>query len=203
MPRLRHLDLILEDDDPGSATVVFIEAPLLRTVLINFAPARVVLPWAQLTSLPLRSVFPEDCSPILEQTRNLIFCHLFLLSDDDGILNANPDIILRSLTSLKLEADPIADWDYLHTFTLPSLRCLDITEKSLGPNPLQCLASFISTSGCNLQELIMRQKHGIPRRAYCEAFPSVDCSFFGDGEESESTDTEGESSDEESSSESE
>ncbi|KAJ7187858.1 hypothetical protein C8R46DRAFT_3065 [Mycena filopes] len=177
MPRLRHLDLTFEGDDSEYATFVSLEAPLLRTVLLTFNPARVDLPWAQLTSLTLRSVFPEDCSPVLEQTTNLISCELRLILGD---ADPNPPVVtLRSLTSLKLEAVPIVV--YLHSFTVPSLHCLDIPENLLGSNPLQYLASFISNSNCHLHELIMR-RHSIPRSAYRAAFPSIKFSFGADGE---------------------
>ncbi|KAJ7187860.1 hypothetical protein C8R46DRAFT_3088 [Mycena filopes] len=186
MPRLRHLDLNFEDDE-STPVLVFSEAPLLRTALLTFNPAKVGLPWAQLTSLTLRYVYPSECSPVLEQSPNLIFCHLHLISDDD---NPNfPDITLRSLTSLKLEEDPITD--YLNTLTVPSLRCLDLTEDFLGSDPLRYLASFISKSGCKLQELIMSERHGISRNAYREAFPSINFSFVADGEATDGSEASG------------
>ncbi|KAJ7187792.1 hypothetical protein C8R46DRAFT_1340738 [Mycena filopes] len=206
MPRLHHLDLNFDDYNEFESDAVLVlsasDAPLLRTVLLTHNPATVALPWAQLTSLTLRDVFPSEFSQLLGQTPNLIFCHLkFILEDDD--ITPNP-ITLRHLASLKLEVKALYPiHDYLHAFTVPSLRCLETTEVSLGRDPLQSLALSMSRSGCNLQELIIRQKHGISRRAYRGAFPSVNCSFFGDGEESESSSTEGESSDEENSSESE
>ncbi|KAJ7187762.1 hypothetical protein C8R46DRAFT_1183515 [Mycena filopes] len=187
MPRLRHLDLKLDDYyRPDSAILVFPEsdAPLLRTVLLDFNPVLVALPWTQLTSLTLRYVFPSGCSPVLEQTPNLIFCHLNLIFDDHP--GPNP-ITLRHLTSLKLEAlDPIPH--FLHALTVPSLRGLDLPEHFLGPNPLQTLASFMSKSNCSLQELIMRENHMFPRNlrrsTYREAFPLINVSFVdGDGEE--------------------
>ncbi|KAJ7173556.1 hypothetical protein C8R46DRAFT_946230 [Mycena filopes] len=194
MPRLRYIDLNFDEEYTESRVLAFSEVPLLRTVLITFNPVALGLPWAQLTSLTLRCVYPRECCPVLEQSPNLIFCHLSFIWDDDE--TNLPGITLRSLTTLKLAADPFAN--YLYTFTVPSLCCLDITEDFLGPTPLQYLASFISKSGCSLQELIMREGHSIPRSAYRKTFPSINFSFFGDDEkvtkdsESESSDTESE-----------
>ncbi|KAJ7187796.1 hypothetical protein C8R46DRAFT_1052603 [Mycena filopes] len=179
MPRLRHLDLDFEDDYSDSRVLVVPEAPLLRTVILTFTPARVALPWAQLTSLTLRYVFSRECSPVLEQTPHLTFCHLILLPGD---VDSSRPITLRSLTSFKLDVLDLFP-HYLHTFTVPSLRRLEITENFIGPDPLQSLASFISKSGCNLQELIMHKKHSISRSAYRETFPSINFSFLADGEE--------------------
>ncbi|KAJ7187853.1 hypothetical protein C8R46DRAFT_3014 [Mycena filopes] len=181
MPRLRQCELAFDDNDPDSAVTVFSNAPLLRTVILDFNPSTPILPWEQLTSLTLRYVYPSECSPVLEQTTKLTFCHLILVLDDDNDRDP-PVVTLRSLTSLKLEADPTADSSWLHAFTVPSLRCLDITEDLLRPNPLQSLALFISNSSCHLHELIMRRKHNIPRSAYREAFPSINFSFIADGE---------------------
>ncbi|KAJ7185641.1 hypothetical protein C8R46DRAFT_1061290 [Mycena filopes] len=179
MPRLRHLDLFFQYEFRESAVLVFSEAPLLRTVILTYTAKMVALPWAQLTSLTLRYLYPSECSPVLKQTTNLAFCHLLLFDEDDLI--PTPVVVLPSLTSLKLEEDPIPD--YLHTFNVPSLRCLEITEGFLGPNPVQSLASFISRSGCNLQQLIMCRKPSILRSAYREAFPSISFSFIADGED--------------------
>ncbi|KAJ7187775.1 hypothetical protein C8R46DRAFT_1031 [Mycena filopes] len=185
MPRLRHLDLdfntpcIAESGFELSAS----EAPLLRTVFLTFNPATVDLPWTQLTSLTLRYVYPHECSPVLEETTNLTFCHLLLVFNEDDF-DTSPDVTLRSLTSFKLEAASASDSipEYLHTFAVPSLRSLEITEGFLGHDPLQSLALFMSKAGCNLQEVIMHNKHGISRTSYRAAFPLINVSFIADGE---------------------
>ncbi|KAJ7932352.1 hypothetical protein B0H13DRAFT_1701265 [Mycena leptocephala] len=94
MPLLRHLDLFL--DFPVVATEVFTfrEVPLLRTAILNDdAASSLVLPWAQLTSLTLVTVYPRAYVPILQKTTNLIRCELEVCfdSDNDG---PGPDVTL-------------------------------------------------------------------------------------------------------------
>ncbi|KAJ7187786.1 hypothetical protein C8R46DRAFT_1297 [Mycena filopes] len=192
MPRLRHLDLNFDDYNELESEAVLVfsasEAPLLRTVLLTYNPVTVALPWAQLTSLTLHYVYPGECSPVLEQTTNLLFCHLDLVSDGDD-LAPNP-VTLRHLTSLKLEAASELIPEYLHTFLVPSLRSLEINEGFLWHDPLQSLTAFMSKSGCNLQEIIIPEKHNISRSAYREAFPLISFSFianWGDTDGSEAT----------------
>jgi hypothetical protein len=60
------------------------------------------LPWAQLTSLTLIDVFPEQCAPILQHRSNLVHCELELIEDFAGVI---PDTSLLSLRSLALNGD--------------------------------------------------------------------------------------------------
>ncbi|KAJ7187847.1 hypothetical protein C8R46DRAFT_1340781 [Mycena filopes] len=183
MPRLRHLDLYLKNDNSKASTVLgFVRAPLLRTVVLTYNPVSVALPWAQLTSLTLRNIRPSDCSPVLKQARSLTSCDLLLVFDPDSF-DLGPDITFRYLTSLTLDVNALLGAsaipaEYLHTFTVPSLRSLKIPEGFLGRDPVRALASFISKSGCKLQGLDMGGKCRISRRAYREAFPSINFSFL-------------------------
>ncbi|KAJ7859482.1 hypothetical protein B0H14DRAFT_628394 [Mycena olivaceomarginata] len=83
MPLLRSLDLSLINfnQDFITAKVVFPEAHLLRTVVLNDHAAEVLtLPWVQLTSLTLHRVYPQECVPILQYTSNLVHCKLALVT---------------------------------------------------------------------------------------------------------------------------
>ncbi|KAJ7128861.1 hypothetical protein C8R46DRAFT_1144155 [Mycena filopes] len=163
MPRLRHLDLYFQHaDDSESKFLVISDAPLLRTVYVGAHLARVVLPWAQLTSLTLWEVCFRECGPVLEQTANLISCKLGLLNLEDSFNPTQPSPItllhLKSFQLLLVDCSECERVIPLNTLTTPSLRCLDISEELLGrDDPVQTLTSFMSRSDCDLQELVIRE----------------------------------------------
>ncbi|KAJ7161219.1 hypothetical protein C8R46DRAFT_1223525 [Mycena filopes] len=187
MPALRYLDLAIDDDRGPNGLTVFGEAPLLRSVILNYFAARVViLPWAQLTSLRLDRMYPRECVPVLQQTPNLIHCHLGVLSplDDD---NDWPEVTLLHLESLVLLPFSKGDWDpeiipgYLETFFVPALRRLHTVDLFLHKsNPVDSLKSFISESGCKPQAIsILLERQSITASAYRQAFPLIHISFDG------------------------
>ncbi|KAJ7044693.1 hypothetical protein C8F04DRAFT_1069204 [Mycena alexandri] len=180
MPLLRHLDLILHstDVDPRVHPLVFGEAPLLRSVVLNdFAALMVILPWVQLTSLTFRRAYPHKCDPVLKQTPNLVYCKLHLANHPPTTW---PDVTLPCLESLSLVPaslmHPIAQTRYLETFIVPALCKLHIEETIL-ENPIDTLTSFILKSGCRLREMYISGKRRVSREAYSQAFPSVKLSF--------------------------
>jgi hypothetical protein len=170
LPLLRHVDLTAEADPLG---IIIHDAPLLRTAILSTIDlSNVILPWGQLTSLTLNRLEPYDCAPILQQTSNLVHCELILFDWQYDDSNPPPDIPLPCLESLTLN-----DWEgalpgYLHTFVVPALRSLRVPEPWLEPNPIAALASFISKSGCKLQELHLTQISD-PGTPYHKAFPSI------------------------------
>ncbi|KAJ7347382.1 hypothetical protein DFH08DRAFT_1002199 [Mycena albidolilacea] len=152
--------------------------PLLRhlhlksAVLNDVAASSIVLPWAQLTSLALRKVFLHECAPILKQTSNLVHCDLQL----SFVEYDHSDITLPCLESLALNIpDPLGPVrQYLALFITPALRRLRIPEHFLGPDAIRSLTAFITTSGCELQELHITGKQSIPSKSrYREALHSV------------------------------
>ncbi|KAF8145288.1 hypothetical protein K438DRAFT_1991924 [Mycena galopus ATCC 62051] len=181
MPQLCHLELLLEEHYSSSTQVALCEAPLLRTVVANGAALRnIILPWAQLTSLALCEVFPRECTPILRHTINLVHCELGFIGGMEDI----PDVTLLSLQSLTLTAwfDFIVDdtmTGYLETLIVPELRHLRVPESFLGLNAIDSLASFVSKSGCKLQELCITSRKSVSYRAYQEAFPLTAVSLAG------------------------
>ncbi|KAJ7917683.1 hypothetical protein B0H13DRAFT_319864 [Mycena leptocephala] len=114
MPLLRHLDLVLKDHFSTANVIVCSEAPMLRSVILNdLAASKVILPWAQLTSLTLTTVYPRECAPLLKETPNLVHCELGLvLNDDDDMSSA--EIQLPCLESLTLKYKYQSMTDYLH-----------------------------------------------------------------------------------------
>ncbi|KAF7334452.1 F-box domain-containing protein [Mycena venus] len=188
MPLLRCLDLELDGD--LHELLEFHGVPLLRAVTLDYNAARnVTLPWGQLTFVTLHEVASKECVPILQQATNLVYCQLdFCLSycEDESL----PDVTLPYLKSLCcndiLYNDPEAE--YLDNFIVPSLRTLQITETLLRPDPIDSLASFISKSGCKLEEVRITGKRLVSGSSYREVFPSIRTFFFtgafvGDGKE--------------------
>ncbi|KAJ7623938.1 hypothetical protein DFH06DRAFT_1481777 [Mycena polygramma] len=190
MPLLRHLEVALSGGTPESVSLH--EVPLLRTVVLDAAAAlRIVLPWAQLTSLTLLNIYPSDCVPILIQAHNLVHCELDLFFNEFGI-EPRRDITLPHLHSLVFpgSGEPIVT-DFLPTLIVPALRSLEIPENLLVPNPIESLTVFISKSGCRLQELHLTGtgESLLPHKSYRQAFPflrrfSCDREMASDGENS-------------------
>ncbi|KAJ7161199.1 hypothetical protein C8R46DRAFT_1285293 [Mycena filopes] len=147
MPLLRHLD-ILTDGDEVFGTIVFPEAPLLRSVIIdaNVVALTLILPWAQLTSLQLNRVYPAECVPILQQTPNWVHCQFSLVAAGD---TPWPDMMLMRLESLIFSDNGDTVEGYFEIFSVPSLRKLHIPERCL-QTPIDSLTSFMSNSGCKL-----------------------------------------------------
>ncbi|KAF7334504.1 F-box domain-containing protein [Mycena venus] len=185
IPLLRGLHLSLNDFDP-QLKVAFHDMPMLRTVTLNdYATLSVILPWAQLTSITLLSVYPSECVPILQQALNLVHCSIGACLEV-GNEHPVPDIRLPSLESLILEDPaPFPLTGFLQKFLVPALHSLEISERSLGPNPIESLASFISKSGCELQQLRITGYGdlAVSEASYRTAFPSVprmSFSIYGD-----------------------
>jgi hypothetical protein len=173
MPLLRHLDVDLQDD--LDIVIVCSEAPMLRTVILNdLAALKVTLPWAQLTSLTLKTVYPRECAPLLKQTPNLVHCELDLVLDGHGVDGAEIQLLCLESLTLEYEYQPTIT-DYLYTFLVPALRSLQVTERFLGTNPIEALTLFISKSGCQLQELSIMGEISVIKDLpeYRRALPSI------------------------------
>ncbi|KAJ6562372.1 hypothetical protein B0H19DRAFT_1144296 [Mycena capillaripes] len=172
MPLLRHLDLWVAENSDPIFTVALREVPLLRTLIFDdVAAASVTLPWAQLTSLTLRNIFPRECVPILQQTSDLLHCELNLYRDWDDQLPL-PDIRLLRLESLVLnQSSPVTG--YLETLIAPALRSLQVSEEFLYPNPIDSLSIFLLKSGCNLESVDITGPISTPEDSYRRAFPSI------------------------------
>ncbi|KAJ6562482.1 hypothetical protein B0H19DRAFT_98435 [Mycena capillaripes] len=176
MPLLRHLDLFLgvggPDDghSPRACNTAFCEAPLLRIAFLHTSALHFTLPWAQLTSLTLNMVYPDEWYSILQQTSRLVHCNL---NFDIVYAHPIPDIALPCLESLAFKAEwAVSALGYLGAFIVPALRSLRIPERFLMPNPIDSLKSFVSKSGCELQRLHIVGE-GVTGHAYHEAFPSI------------------------------
>ncbi|KAF8207679.1 hypothetical protein K438DRAFT_342486 [Mycena galopus ATCC 62051] len=178
MPLLHHLDLRLhEDSEVAVNTIAFRQLPLLRSVALNdIAASWVILPWDQLTSLVLNSVYLHECVPILEQTSNLAHCelHIFAFGADTTHV-----ISLPCLQSLVLIHPGLRQHSgrYLESFIVPVLRSLQIPEIFLGDEPIRFLTEFVSRSGSKLQEVRVTDVR-LSRNLYLEALHSVHRLYF-------------------------
>ncbi|KAJ6472766.1 hypothetical protein C8R47DRAFT_1199902 [Mycena vitilis] len=189
MPLLRYLHL--KRRKSGPTIFALREAPLLRTVVIDIEEiVNVILPWTQLTSASLRTQSSTQCLRILRQTIALVHCKLDLIFDTET--DQLIEIPLPCLESLVLDHP----WDepscggFLNCFIVPELQSLQTSNQILEPNPIESLTSFISNSGCKLQEL--RIAGGAPwtrpvalfAKSYEEAFSFIPKLTFGGPTES-------------------
>jgi hypothetical protein len=173
MPLLRHLDYALEEELASLVVFVLHEVPLLRMATLNdLAAANVVLPWAQLTSLVLHKVYPHECVPVLQRTPNLVHCELELYHGFPHHQLA--DITFPCLEYLTLK-DPGGESvrGYLETLIVPTLRNLAVAESFLQPSPIESLTSFISKSGCKLQQVRITDDRTVAKNSYRRAFPLI------------------------------
>ncbi|KAJ7665368.1 hypothetical protein DFH06DRAFT_1470641 [Mycena polygramma] len=173
MPLLRSLDLLLNPTLPSDDDVVLREVPLLRTVVLNdVAASKVVLPWAQITSLALAPVFPYECVPILQQTTNLAYCELHVF--DSSSEPPWPDITLPYLETLIFVDPHIEQYTNFHEcFLVPALRSLEVPEAFLGSNPIHSIKAFISKSGCKLEYLHITGAKSVPETSFRGEFLAI------------------------------
>ncbi|KAJ6554310.1 hypothetical protein B0H19DRAFT_1153133 [Mycena capillaripes] len=172
LPLLRHLEL----SGHGFDSFSFHDVPLLRSADLDCDfTENITLPWAQLTCLTLRDVSPFECLPILEQTFNLVRCELCLWPDEFPTTHLiSTEILLPRLESLTfMNADSAPVTNFLVALVAPALRSLRIPERLLGSDPIGLLASFISKSGCRLQEVAVQPDNKVPEDSYRSAFPSI------------------------------
>jgi hypothetical protein len=134
----------------------------------------VTLPWMQLTALTLRDPTPSSCAAILRQASNVVHCELWIKSSYIW-----PNNTLPYLESLILK-----DWGCkwvpeFRRFLVPTLRSLEVPANFLGPNPSKFLTSFMSKSGCHLQELHITAELDDQDRSLTGVFPLIPKISFG------------------------
>ncbi|KAF8150375.1 hypothetical protein K438DRAFT_440430 [Mycena galopus ATCC 62051] len=188
MPILRHLGLTMCEVH-GVVTVS--PAPLLRSATLSVPrPLNLTLPLGQLTSLVCHLVFREEYVAILRQTGNLVHCELGIFSARDRGLPPEHAIDLPCLESLSLfiMTTPSSMPRYLDDFIVPALSRLRLDESILEPDPIERLTSFISKSGCKLQEVSVTERP-LMSASFREAFPSIPRFSFDDDPDAASSST--------------
>ncbi|KAJ7174066.1 hypothetical protein C8R43DRAFT_873594 [Mycena crocata] len=154
-------------------------APLLRTAILGRELVPIItLPWLQLTSLTLLCVYSSECTLILPHTKNLVHCALALwtTSGPQAPVDVQPDLTLPRLESLVMMTwteDVYPSKHYLDSLILPALRKLVVEDECLGVDPIGSLTSFISRSGCKLQELCITGPMSVPEDLYRKGLPSI------------------------------
>ncbi|KAJ7659277.1 hypothetical protein DFH06DRAFT_438945 [Mycena polygramma] len=172
LPLLRQLEI--RESETLSSTMAFPDMPQLRTASVwhsGHAPA--LLPWAQLTSLTLVEREPVDCTRVLSHARNLRYCELVLYEDTAPLQPSIALLHLHTLVLVHWETDMSPARRYLLSFIVPALRRLQVPEECLLDRPIATLTSFISSSGCELQELRITGPHQTSEVAYRSAFPTI------------------------------
>ncbi|KAJ7759630.1 hypothetical protein B0H16DRAFT_595508 [Mycena metata] len=173
MPLLRYLDIdSVVRNAPTPLT--FLDAPLLRTVVFNYAAAATIpVAWDQITSLTLYYIYPYECVPILAQGLNLVHCELRFVYHDEET-NVVLDCTLPRLQTLILQ-DPYHECPsgLLTSFIVPALRTLQIPAWFFGSTPLDDLRAFISKVGCKLQKLHIIGQLETSNEAFRREFPTI------------------------------
>ncbi|KAF7343919.1 F-box domain-containing protein [Mycena venus] len=172
MPLLRDLGIMIGLCDLFPSY----DAPLLRTVFLNtVAASRITLPWKQLASLTLYWVQSSQCVAILQQTVDLVHCDLDFPIARERI-HTGPDITLPYLDSLVLKNSNGGSLiGFLDTLVVPALRILHLPERFLGATPIESLKSFISKSGCTLEQVHLTGVRTLlaTDKSYHSAFPHI------------------------------
>ncbi|KAJ7184111.1 hypothetical protein C8R46DRAFT_1062946 [Mycena filopes] len=161
MPLLRSLFLSFDPEADAVDDDAFEDAPMLRTVTLNYVAAALTLPWTQFTSLTVEDICAHESIRMLSQASSLVHFNLRLLvcdNEDQENDENHPDLTdttlpcLHSLVVATVRGrDPVVG--YLDTLTVPALRRLQVAESILGDDPVAHLASFIAKSSCTLDEL--------------------------------------------------
>ncbi|KAJ6456263.1 hypothetical protein C8R47DRAFT_1165433 [Mycena vitilis] len=149
----------------------------LRTQKYCFTHPPALLPWSQLTSLTLIGSLPHECTPILLQTPNLVYCELALRYPDTLDL-PRAKIPLHHLETLVLVMPNVyGDFPlrYLLWLVAPALRRLQCPELDSQGDLTAILNSFISEAGCTIQELHITGECicETPDDAYRAVFPAI------------------------------
>ncbi|KAJ7467509.1 hypothetical protein FB451DRAFT_1137347 [Mycena latifolia] len=176
MPLLRQLELRIGHyigHYMPPQPVAFHQVPRLRSVILwDFSSPTHFLPWAQLTSLTLVCNSPTQCTAVLQHTVNLVHCQLAIIDD----FTRQPDVNLECLQSLVLMKYSPLDGpviEYLETLIAPALRTLQVPENFLPPDPIDTLSTFISKSGCKLENVLITGGRLLSEEMCREAFPSI------------------------------
>jgi hypothetical protein len=175
LPLLHAAGLTIDRCSFAVPTPLFHAAPRLRSLTIRSLHSHTLFPWSQLTSFVCSSF---ELSPfailVLGSAVNLVHCTLASLSVRSSFPAMTPLLRLESLTisHLSFTLNVPSFEGFLAALTLPALRRLQIPDALLGRDPIPTLRTFISRTGCSLQELRVIGPT-FDREAFQAAFPSI------------------------------
>ncbi|KAJ7113023.1 hypothetical protein C8R44DRAFT_882060 [Mycena epipterygia] len=140
----------------SSLVTAFLQAPRLHTIILaDMRSQKIELPWCQLTTLVLESIYNHECAAILEHVVSLIHCRVIVANHS---VRPGGLTLIRPYTSGIAGTRPLytsmlhdAVTHLLNTLTLPALRKLKIQEE--GVVTFNAIASLVSRSGCPLETL--------------------------------------------------
>ncbi|KAJ7679360.1 hypothetical protein DFH06DRAFT_509151 [Mycena polygramma] len=179
-----------------SPKVSFLAAPLLRKVELGIYRAEVCLsifPWSQLTVLSVDHIDAMDCRDLINQLASIVYCRLIIMCIETSIeeITSLRDLTLPYLETFIIEYPFVARWKLFDALPLPGLRRLQLSRESalIKPDPIASLASFVSRSGCRLQELCIPGLLNATEQAFrcAPEFSSVVSFIFKPGGELEIT----------------
>ncbi|KAF8127095.1 hypothetical protein K438DRAFT_1790149 [Mycena galopus ATCC 62051] len=165
MPLLRHLDLTVLNNKLNA--------------VVAFSPAGAVTRQEASRRRWLRRAADEAEEQKI--CRMCVHCELGIVSDWAASTDLPPEhgIELPCLDSLSLKNEDAPETvGYLDDFFVPALRSLQLEEIFLGTEPTNNeptnnLASFISKSGCEPQQIHITNRILVSKASYRETFPSI------------------------------
>ncbi|KAF7327344.1 hypothetical protein MKEN_00312000 [Mycena kentingensis (nom. inval.)] len=160
VPKLRKIDVVLYNSMDLTCTnenppkiIAFADAPLLREVnLSGIPPARINLPWMQLTKLQLSKLDDKNIVHMLRLASNLR--HLDLTLHQNTVTTAPTGklpLCLPCVQTLTLRTSTHSAFDFLRYLTTPSLTTVEFIDNA--PEAI-ILASFFSRSECSVTDVV-------------------------------------------------
>ncbi|KAF7343323.1 F-box domain-containing protein [Mycena venus] len=176
LPSLRSLDIQCNPmhlDITDTPITAFLHAHLLRKVIISafHAFCHPILPWAQLTSLVVYGITPDEFH-LVANFRSFLVTSNNLIGGQKVLPCLETLILVSGIRFAEMRAA-------IDAFTLPALRSLRVTEWLLRPDAIAAIVSLVSRSGCSLQELVIYGSQ-LPNNLYHNALPSVSSVSFED-----------------------
>ncbi|KAF7321058.1 F-box domain-containing protein [Mycena chlorophos] len=155
LPALRDLCVTCDSDEfldnDSEPIIAFSDAPALRKLqLSDVLVEMIVLPWAQLTELVLKDLFPHHCVEILAHTTSLR--DLTLEQTRTPHDPAAPVITSSTVTMLKIRGYMASELAVVDFLTLPALEELQVAVPD-SPERYDRLSDFVRRSRCELKSL--------------------------------------------------
>ncbi|KAJ7633188.1 hypothetical protein FB45DRAFT_1058152 [Roridomyces roridus] len=181
MPLLRSLTIGIDDCDevPGTPAALFADAPLLNHVVLHrsFNPFIVTLPWSQITTLEVETLYTNEAVEILRHSTMLLDCTLTILAGKPSTDYSIPSLPLRSLRLEYVANCKDELRQFFSALHLPVLQTLAVDEFFLGPDPIGALSAVSAVCRHGYPRQIEIFSARTTREVYAEAFPLASLSI--------------------------